>query len=199
MTKLTKNQAQREKMKAHVVQSKQFTLGQQYISKAPGQQAQKPQKTITIDQVGFIIKEDELKINVCFSLKPSRIHFSKLHHDLFFQNQLLTSTVISIPQGALATDSFEFPSILDMKGVAEGQYCVRVEMYESWQNDKYNLTQKKASIQYVPVNRASRLVKIPTVKSVAGSGLSVILPTTRNIFLDLEQETKKEMLSKRDE
>ncbi|MCW4025610.1 MAG: hypothetical protein NWF01_11345 [Candidatus Bathyarchaeota archaeon] len=162
------------------------------------QEAQKPQKTITIDEVGFAIKEDELKINVCFSLHPSRIHFSKLHLDLFFQNQLLTSPVLSIPQGALATDTFEFPSILDMKGIAEGQYLIKVEIFETWQNEKFNHTQKDTFIQYVPVTRAARLVKIPTVKSVAGNGLSVVLPNVKGIYAEMTKESKKEALSKRD-
>jgi hypothetical protein len=184
-------------VKAHVVQSKQFTLEQQYPSK-PASGAQKPKKSIIIDEVASSVKEDELKINVCFSLYPSRVHFSKIHLNLFFQNQLLTSVIISVPQGSLATDSFEFPSVLDMKGVAEGQYLVRVEMFESWQTEKLYFALKNVVIQYVPVTRAARLVKIPTVKSVAGNGLSVVLPNVKGIYAEMTKESKKEALSKRD-
>ena len=62
-----------------------------------------------------------------------------------------------------------------MKGVAAGEYLVRVEMYEPWPSgEKLNFTSKEISVDYVPQTRAERLVKIPTVKSVAGTDLTVV-------------------------
>ena len=62
-----------------------------------------------------------------------------------------------------------------MKGIAEGNYLIRVEMYEPWSSgEKLNFTSKEIAVQYVPQTRADRLVKIPTVKSVAGTDLTVV-------------------------
>jgi len=41
-------------------------------------------------------------------------------------------------------------------------------MYEPWSSDeKLNFTVKEIVVDYIPQTRESRLVKIPTVKSVA--------------------------------
>ena len=57
-----------------------------------------------------------------------------------------------------------------MKGIVAGEYPIRVEMYEPWSSgEKINFTFKEITVQYVPQNREIRYVKIPTVKSIAGS------------------------------
>jgi hypothetical protein len=91
-----------------------------------------PTKAIVINKISVTTKKDELTLKVEFSLLPSKTSFSKINLDLFFQEHLLTSTTISIPQSTLLNDTSEFPLILDMKGIVAGKYPIRVEMYELW-------------------------------------------------------------------
>ncbi len=87
-----------------------------------------------------------------------------------------------------------------MKGIGEGKYLLRVEMYEPWSsNEKLNFTAKEIIVQYVPQTRESRLVKVPTVKSVAGSDLTVVLSSAKEIYREIGQDLKKETISKRDQ
>ena len=73
-------------------------------------------------------------------------------------------------------------------------------MYEpSPSGEKLNFTAKEITVHYVPQTRASRLVKIPTVKSVAGTDLTVVSSSAKNIFREIEQDQKQEEISKRDE
>ena len=62
-----------------------------------------------------------------------------------------------------------------------------------------NFTAKEIAVQYVPQTRADPLVKIPTVKSVAGADLTVVSSSVKNIYRDIEQDQKQEAISKRDE
>ena len=87
-----------------------------------------------------------------------------------------------------------------MKGIAAGEYLIRVEMYEPWSSgEKLNFTSKEVTVHYVPQTRAERLVKIPTVKSVAGADLTVVSSSAKDIYREIEQDQKKESISKRDE
>jgi hypothetical protein len=43
------------------------------------------------------------------------------------------------------------------------------------------------------------LVKIPTVKSVAGADLTVVSSLAKDIYREIEQDQKQEAISKRDE
>lgn len=164
-------------MATAVKQAKQSTLEDlsfQFNSER-NKEAITPTKAIVINNISDIAKEDELALKVEFSLVPSKASFSKINLDLFFQENLLNSTTISIPQSTLLKDTSEFPLILDMKGIVAGEYSIRVEMYEPWASgEKLNFTFKEIEVQYVPQTRADRLVKIPTVKSDAGSDLTVV-------------------------
>ena len=87
-----------------------------------------------------------------------------------------------------------------MKGIVAGEYLIRVEMYEPWSSgEKLNFTSKEITVQYVPQTREARLVKIPTVKSVAGTDLTVVSSSAKNIYREIEQDQKQEAISKRDE
>jgi hypothetical protein len=152
-----------------------------------------------INCIAQTTKEDELTLIVEFSLLPSKASFSKVTLDLFFEEQLLNSTQLSI-QSSLLGESLEFPQFLDMKGIVAGEYLIRVEMYEPWSTgEKLNFTSKEIAVQYVPKTRAERLVKIPTVKSVAGTDLAVVSCSAKNIYREIEQDQKQEAISKRDE
>ena len=87
-----------------------------------------------------------------------------------------------------------------MKGIVVGEYLIRVEMYEPLDSgEKLNYTAKEIAVQYVPHTRAERLVRIPTVKSVAGADLTVVSSSAKNIYREIEQDQKQEAISKRDE
>jgi hypothetical protein len=163
-------------------------------------EAIKSTKAIVINEISDATKEDELALKVEFSLLPSNASFSKINLDLYFQEQPINSTTISISQSSLLGDSLEFPQFLDMKGIVAGEYLIRVEMYEPWSSgEKLNFTAKEIAVQYVPKTRADRLVKIPTVKSVAGTDLTVVSSSAKNIYREIEQDQKQEAISKRDE
>jgi hypothetical protein len=199
---LTKNQKKREKMRVAVKQSKQSTLDNMYFqfNIPKPKELGKPSKAIVINDIASTLKEDELVLKIGFSLLPSKAFFTKVNLDLFFQDHLLDSTPIVIPQSALLNDSLEFPQVLDMNGMDAGEYMIRVEMYEQWpSNEKLNFAVKEIIFQYTPQTRKSRLVKIPTVKSVVGAGLTVVSSAAKNIYREIEQDAKKESLSKRDE
>jgi hypothetical protein len=202
MGKLSKNQQKREIIAIDVKQAKQSTLEdlsfQFNIERTT--EAIKPIKTIVINKISEETKEDELVLKVEFSLLPSKTSFSKVNLDLFFQEHLLNSTTINMLQSTLLNDTSEFPLILDMKGIVAGEYPIRIEMYEPWSSgEKLNFTFKEITIQYVPQTREVRLVKIPTVKSVAGSDLTVVSSSAKNIYREIEQDQKREAINKRDE
>ena len=202
MGKLSKNQKKREIIAIDVKQAKQSTLEdlsfQFNINRT--KEAIKPTKAIVINRIADTTKEDELALKIEFSLLPSKTSFSKINLDLYFQEQLINSTPLSISQSSLLGDTLEFPQFLDMKGIIAGEYLIRVEMYEPWSSGgKLNFTAKEITVQYVPQTRAERLVKIPTVKSVACSDLAVVSSIAKNIYQDIEDDLKKESVSKRDE
>ncbi len=202
MGKLSKNQRKREIMKVDVKQSKQSTLEdlsfQFNIERT--KEAIKSNKVIVINHISESTKEDELFLRVEFTLLPSKASFSKINLDLYFQEIMLNSTPLIIPQSQLLNDNFEVPQVLEMKGIVAGEYLIRVEMYEPWTSvEKLNFTAKEIIVHYVPQNREERLVKIPTVKSVAGIDLTVVSPAAKNIFHDIGQDQKQEAMSKRDE
>ncbi len=202
MGDFTKNQQRREIMKVDVKRAKQSTLDDLsfQFNVAKEKDAIKPQKTIIINRISDTTKEDELELKIEFSLLPSRASFSKVNLDLFFQETLLKSTALIIPQSQLLNDNFEYPKVLEMKGIAAGEYLVRVEMYEPWSSgEKLNFTSKEITVDYVPQTRAERLVKIPTVKSVAGTDLTVVSSSAKDIYREIEQDQKKESICRRDE
>jgi hypothetical protein len=203
MSKSTKNQHLREKMRAAVKQSKQTTLGSfpdvpQKESVRAAESEQK--KQIMITEIGNVTKEDELALKVEFRLLPSKTAFSKIRSDLFFDGQKLNSACISIPQSPLVADDFELTPVLDMKGIPAGPHTIKAEMYELWSTgERLSQAAKEVVVDYVPQTRGSRLVKVPIVKSVAGADLAVVSELEKDIYREIEETEKKELISKRDE
>jgi hypothetical protein len=198
----SKEQRRRDKIRKHEQHSKQLTLN----SIAYGNNFQKKieeiaaRKTILINCVSPETKEDELMLRVDFSLLPSSASFSNVNLDLFFEGQILLSVPIGILHSQLLGDSLVYPAVLEMAGIAAGKYKVKVETYEPWSDcEKLHVTSLEILIEHVPFNRKARLVKIPTVRSVAGSDLTVVSSSAKTIYEDLERDSKKESESKRDE
>jgi hypothetical protein len=202
MGNFTKSQQRREKMKVDFNLAKQSKLDDLsfQFNTTRSKEAVKSSKAIVITCITDIIKEDELALKIEFSLLPSKVLFSKISLDLYFQEQLIDSTSLHIYPSLLLGGSLEFPQFLDMKGITTGNYQIRVEMYEPWASgEKLNFTSKEITVQYVPQTRAERLVKFPTVKSVAGTDLTVVSSSTKDIYRKIEEDLKKEIISKRDE
>ena len=202
MVRFTRIQQEREKVKAEVKLSKQSRLDDVYCQlNVVRNEPVEPIKEIIISALDTVSKEnEELALRTEFKLVPSKASFNKISLDLFFEDHLLKSSTLAIPQSMLLGDSLEYPLALDMKGIVEGNYLVRVEMYEPWSSgEKLNFASKEITIQYTPQTRESRLVKIPTVKSVAGADLTVVSSGARDIYREIDDNLKKESLSKRDE
>lgn len=204
MSKSAKTQRLREKVRDAVKQSKQMTFDnlQEALKKESVETAvPKQKKQIVIGEIGTVAKEDELELKVGFRLFPSRNSFSKITVELYFDEQKIHTRSISIPNGPLARDELELPPfVLDMKGIAAGSHTIMVEMYELWSSgEKLNCTAKEATIEYVPVRREDRLIKVPIVKSVAGADLTVVTDSEKDIYREIDESMRNEEASKRDE
>lgn len=115
-------------------------------------------------------------------------------------NRKLKSVLITIPQSPLAKDDFELTPVLDMKGINNGSHKIRFEMYELWPNgEKLSFASEEVTVEYVAQTMASRLIKIPIVKSVGGGDLEVVSEFDKNICCEIEETMKKESVTKRDE
>jgi hypothetical protein len=197
MRKSIKTRRLRGKMR-----SKQTTL--ETLPEAPQKESietvvYKPKKLIAITDIGFVTKEDELALRIEFGLFPSKKLFSKIRTELFFDGQKLRSVSIMIPQTPLASDDFELTTVFDMKGITAGSHVIRVEMYELWDSgEKFTCASKEVRIDYVPLRREDKLIKVPTMKNVAGKDLVVVSESEKDIYREIDENIRKEAVSKRD-
>jgi hypothetical protein len=201
--KLTKTRNSREKMRAAARQPKQATLDN--LPSVPQKESVKavesePKKQIIITEISTVTKEDELALKIGFKLLPSKTAFSKVKSNLWFDDQQISSVSISIPQSPLASNAFEINPVLDMKGITAGSHTIKVEMHELWASgEKLNYTSKEVTVEYIPKSREDRLIKVPIVKSIAGTGLAVVSDSDKSIYHEIEETMKKELVSRRDE
>jgi hypothetical protein len=195
--------AKTKKMPKNLKLSKQLTLDNlpDASKREPAKiTAEIQEKRISITEICCQTKEDELALKVSFKLFPSKAAFSKVQSDLWFENQLIRSVSIRIPQGALAVDEFELTPVLDMKGIPAGAHIIKVDLYELWgSGEKLSQSSRELTVDYVPQTRESLFVKVPIVKSVAGTGLVVVSESEKNIYCEIEKTTKKEYIGKRDD
>jgi hypothetical protein len=202
MVKSTKTQRLREKMRSDVKHSKQATLDtpqEQHKAKPAKTTVPEQKKQIEITKIDTTTLEDELGLKVGFRLVPSRTAFSRVTSDLYFDEQKIDSLRLRVLQGPLATDASEFSSVLDMTGIEKGQHTIRVEMYELWSSEeKLTCASKEVTIEYVPLRKEDRLVRVPIVKSSAGADLTISSDTEKNIYREIEKEMKRESDSRRD-
>ena len=113
-----------------------------------------------IIEVGTVTKEDELALEVGFRLVPSKLAFSKVTSDLYFDGQKLNSVYISIPQSQIAANEFTFTPVLDMKGICAGSHIVKVEMYELWSSgEKLTCSSREVAVNYAPINKEDRFIR----------------------------------------
>ena len=157
-------------------------------------------KQIIITEIVAVTKEDELALKIGFKLLPSKTAFSKVKSNLWFDDQQISSVSISIPQSPLASNAFEINPVLDMKGITAGSHTIKVEMYELWASgEKLNYTSKEVTVEYIPKSREDRLIRVPIVKSIAGTDLAIASDSEKGIYHEMEESIKKELISKRDE
>jgi hypothetical protein len=160
---------------------------------------QPKEEPIAITQIEHSTKEDELALKIAFKLPPQK-SFSRVQCNLFFDNEPVNSLRVRMLSGPLATAESEFSAVLDMRGIAPGAHIIGVEMYGLWDEDeRLSRTYSEQTISYVPWTRQLRLVKIPSVHSIAGADLAVVSNKEREIYSDIEKTVKKEQNSSRDD
>ena len=161
--------------------------------------SRKTEKQIVITEISTLTKVDELALKVAFRLFPSKTAFSKVQFDLCFDNLQISSISIRIPQGPLSADEFDLTPVLDMKGVHAASHTIRVELYELWSSgEKLSQAVNELTVDYVPQTRESKFVKVPSIKSIAGTDLAVVSESEADIYRKIEKTMKKEQLTKRD-
>jgi hypothetical protein len=157
-------------------------------------------KQIIITEISSTTKEDELALKIDFKLLPSKTAFSKVQADLWFESQKISSVSIRVPQSPLAVDEFEFTPVLDMNGIPAGPHTIKVEMSELWSSaERLCQATKEVTIDYIPKTNQERLVKVPIVKSVAGADLEVVSESQKDVYREIGEAEKKELVSKRDQ
>ena len=202
MGKSTKTQHLREKMRKVAKQTKQTTLDSLSLlpkKKLDEKTVARQTKQIEITDVTTTSREDELVLIVSFKLIPSRTFFSRITADISFDQQQIESLRLRILQGPLATNEAEFSSVLDMTGIHAGQHLLSVIMHEFWTLEENPIKAcKEISIEYIPTKREDRLIKVPIIKSVAGTDLSIVSDSEKNIYRKIEEEMKRQTTSRRD-
>jgi hypothetical protein len=213
MDRRKKTNHEREKTRASYKTSKQLTLDnlpaepekkprekEELLPSSFAETPDKQNKQIIITQIGSVIEEDELTLDVEFKLVPDKNAFSKLKSDLWFDEKRIKSVIFDILHSFGTTDEFTLKAALDLNGMEAGPHAVKVEMYEpssSGQMCAYTL--KEAMIEYFPQKRESRLKKVPTVKRIEGEGIAVVSDSEKDIYREIEDAMKKDLISKRDE
>jgi hypothetical protein len=134
-----------------------------------------------------------------FKLIPSGSSFSRVIADLYFDGQKFDSLPLRIIQGPLASDVLEFSSVLDLTGIEAGRHVLTVDIFELWlSGERITSTSKETTIDYAPVRREDRMIKVPIVKSTAGVELSIVSDSEKRLFSELKEERKKESTYDRD-
>ncbi len=197
-----KTRRSREKMIAEVNQFNQTTFDTLPVTKKISAQTSvcSSKKKIIISEIVAITREDELALKTSFRLLPSKAAYSKITLDLYFDSHMTNTTRLSIPQGLLTKDDFELTTVLNMKGISAGPHLIKVEMFELWSNgEKLASASKELSIEYVPIRREDRLVKIPIVNHIAGTDLFIVSDSDKGIYHQTDEDVKNEQTSRRDE
>jgi len=196
-----KKQQLREKTQADIKKSKQVTF-----DKLPPQKSVRTttissssEKQILIAQLKHTIKEAELELLVSFRLLPSQRVFSNVTLEIYFNGEKLNTYLISIPPSQLLSSELEFPITLDMNDIQPGEHTIKVEMSERWSTgEKLTSTTQYVIIQYTPVRRQDRYVKVPIVRKIDGA-FRIILPEEKELYDELQKSRRQELNSKKDQ
>ena len=86
-----------------------------------------------------------------------------------------------------------------MTEIVEGKHALRVEMYELWDSgERLTSTSKEATIEYVPVKREDRLIRVPIIKRTAGADLEIVTAAEKNIYREIDEAMKRESEGRRE-
>jgi hypothetical protein len=185
----------REKTLADLKRAKQATFDN--LPKTADAPKAKTEKSIII-QLTHTTKEDELDLSISFRLLPTRMHFSNLQLDLHFDGNKVDSYRIAIPPSRLLSDELEFPIALDMTGICAGEHVVKVELSEKWETGEVlAYASKYVVVQYSPIRREDRYIKVPLVRKIDGA-FRIVLPEEKELYDALEKGNREEANSKRD-
>ncbi|MDR0493163.1 MAG: hypothetical protein LBH74_05965 [Nitrososphaerota archaeon] len=193
-----KKQRLREKTQADVKKSKQTTF-----DRLPKQKSthpiKNPEKQILIAQLKHTIKEEELELLVIFQLLPTQKVFSNVMLEIFFDDNKLNTYLINIPPSQLLSNELEFPIKMDMKNIQPGEHAIKVEMTEPGSTGKkLTNTTQYSIIQYTPVRRQDRYVKVPIVQKIEGA-FRIILPHEKELYQKLQKSRDQELKSKKEQ
>jgi hypothetical protein len=199
MVKATKTGRLREKTLAEVKQCKQTTFDSlPAVQQKPVQNGEANRhKQIVISEICIETKEDDLDLKVAFRLAPSKAFFSKITADPYFDGQKLHSYAVRIPQGPLSADDFDLPVSLDMRGISAGPHLIRIEMYELWNStEKLTGSSKEVTIDYIPVHKQDRYIKMPILRNPSGE-INVVSESERDLYRETLEDAKKDLTGKR--
>jgi hypothetical protein len=186
----------REKTLVDLKRAKQSTFDNLPKTADAPKQA-KPEKSIVI-HLSHSTKEDELDLAISFRLLPSRMHFSNLMLDLHFDNNKVNTYRVAIPPSRLLSEELEFPIALDMTGIPKGEHVVKVELSEKWETGEVlTYASKYVVVQYSPIRKEDRYVKVPIVRKIDGA-FKIVLPEEKELYLKFEKDHRDELNSKRD-
>lgn len=192
-----KKQRLREKTLVDIKKSKQATFNELPHWEAEASNSQ-TKKAISIAQLSHVLRDNELELSIDFSLLPSKSWFSNIALELYFDNNKMENYLISVPSSKLLGTELKFPITLDMTSIRPGEHTIKVEMYEPKEGEKLCASSKYIIVQYSPVRKEDRYIKIPIVRKIAGS-FRIILPEEQDMLRDLERSKHEEMKSKRDQ
>ncbi|NLF88984.1 hypothetical protein GX563_09210 [Candidatus Bathyarchaeota archaeon] len=185
----------REKTLADLKRAKQATFDN--LPKTADAPKAKPEKSIVI-QLTHAAKEDELDLAISFRLLPSRMHFSNLQLDLHFDGDKVNTYRVAIPPSRLLSDELEFPIALDMTGISAGEHVIKVELSEKWMTGEVlAYASEYVVVQYSPVRKEDRYVKVPLVRKIDGA-FRIVLPEEKELYDALEKGNREEANAKRD-
>ena len=157
-------------------------------------------RKVVIEELSAKAKEDALALEIGFRLLPSKKVFSKVTLNLYFEEHLLYSAGMKIPKSPLLGDDFALTPVLDMKGIAAGSYKIKVEMYQPWATtERIAYASKELTVDYVPVKKEDRYIKVPFVKSVVGANVELVSKDEKELYREISESIKREIESKRDE
>jgi hypothetical protein len=186
----------REKTLVDIKRAKQATFDN-LPKNTDNKKEPKPEKSIVI-QLSHATKEDELDLTVGFHLLPSRLHFSNLSLDLYFDGAKVNSYLVAIPPSRLLSDDLVFPIALDMTGIQQGEHVIKVELSEKWETGEVLAQASKyVVVQYSPVRKEDRYVKLPIVRKIDGA-FRIVLPEEKELYRQLEKEQQRALSAKRD-
>ena len=65
--------------------------------------------------------------------------------------------------------------------------------------EKNSYIEKEITFYYLPQNKKARLRKVPLLKKIEGDGIAVISGSEKEIYREIQETMKKDVISKRDE